>query len=300
MRPAEDVFAAIHGQDEAVALLGRALAAGRVAHAYALVGPSGAGRKLTALTFATALVAPDGGPAVGRIERGAHPDVRLIQPTPPEGNPRGPLALRIEHVRALERLSALRPAESAWKVFIVDEAERMTAAAPQALLKTLEEPPDRTIVILILSQLRALPATVLSRCQIVRFRPRLAEGAVACFPDGRDETRRETLAALAAALRQGGAALLEAAEEHGRDRHTAETAVEACWLWYRDLLCAEAGGDTRLRVFDRADRPPGARSTTDALAGVVACREAWQALQGNVSPRLTMEVLLSRLGRKAA
>src|SRR5262245_41929239 len=153
-----DPFAGIRDQPEAVELLRRAVAADRVAHAYAFVGPSGSGRKLTALAFAKALIAPGGGPAVSRIERGAHPDVRLIQPTPPEGNPKGPLALRIENIRALERLAALRPAEASRKVFIVDEADRMTAATPQAFLKTLEEPPDRTVVILILSQLRALPA----------------------------------------------------------------------------------------------------------------------------------------------
>jgi DNA polymerase-3 subunit delta' len=159
----EDPFAGIRDQDEAVTLLRRAVAGGRVAHAYAFVGPPGSGRKLTAMALARALVAPAGGSAAARIERGVHPDVRLMQPTPPENNPKGPLALRIENVRTLERLAALRPAEAAWKVFIVDEAERMTVATPQAFLKTLEEPPVRTVIVLILSQLRALPPTVISR-----------------------------------------------------------------------------------------------------------------------------------------
>ena len=81
--PGDNAFAAIRGQDEVVALLRRALGADRVAHAYAFVGPPGVGRKLTALAFAKALVAPAGGGPAARIERGAHPDVRLIQPTPP-------------------------------------------------------------------------------------------------------------------------------------------------------------------------------------------------------------------------
>src|SRR5213594_283496 len=245
------------GDDAFAALLRRALAADRVAHAYAFVGPPGAGRKLTALAFAKALVAPAGGAPAARIERGAHPDVRLIQPTPPEGNPKGPLLLRIENVRALGRLAALRPAEAARKVFIVDEADRMTAATPQAFLKTLEEPPDRTVIILILSQLRALPATLLSRCQIVRFRPRQTEGTVALLPDGRDEARRRALSVLTEALRKGTDAILEAGDDVGRDRQAAETLVEACWLRYRDLLCAQAGADARLAVFAEAgDRAP--------------------------------------------
>jgi DNA polymerase-3 subunit delta' len=299
--PVDGAFAGIVGQDEAVALLGRVLASGRVAHAYAFVGPPGSGRRRTALAFARALVAPDGGPAAARVERGAHPDVRLFEPTPPEKNPKGPLAVRIGDVRALERLAALRPTEAAWKVFIVDEAERMTAATPQAFLKTLEEPPDRTVIILILTQVRALPATVLSRCQVVRFRPRRVDGTVALLPDGRDEARRRALRALADASRGGVEAIVKAGDEAGRDRPAAEILVEACWLRYRDLLCTRAGAGAHLTVFAELDAPtPERESVEGLLARLAACREAWHALQGNVSPRLTVEVLLHRLVREAA
>jgi DNA polymerase-3 subunit delta' len=299
--PAEDAFSTISGQDEAVALLRRALATDRVAHAYAFVGPAGSGRKAAAVAFAKALVAPAGGPAAGRVERGAHPDVRMFQPTPPENNPKGPLALRIESVRALERLAALRPVEAPWKVFIVDEADRMTVATPQAFLKTLEEPPDRTVIVLILTQLRSLPATLLSRCQIVRFRPRGAEGTIALFPDGRDEARRRALEVLAHT--EGGSAekILEAGNDVGRDRQAAETVVESCWLRYRDLLCAHVGVPQEGRVFRDVDEHTARkRSLPELLAGLTACREAWYALSGNVSPRLTVEVLLNRLASQAA
>ena len=167
---------AIRDQAEAVTLLRRAISSERVAHAYAFVGPEGSGRKATALAFASALVAPQGGSSAARVERGGHPDVHLLGPAPPPSNPKGTPTLRIETIRELERRASLKPAEAAWKVFIVDEAEKMTASTPQALLKTLEEPPARTVIILVLSQIRALPATVLSRCQVVRFRPRLVEG----------------------------------------------------------------------------------------------------------------------------
>ena len=97
---------AIPDQTEAVTLLRRALATGRVAHAYAFVGPEGSGRKATALALAAALVAPSGGPAAERAEKGRHPDVHLLGPTPPAGNPKGTPALRIETVLS-------RPAASA-------------------------------------------------------------------------------------------------------------------------------------------------------------------------------------------
>ena len=291
-------FEAIREQDEAVDMLRRALEGGRVAHAWAFVGPHGVGRRTTALAFAKALVAPAGGAAAGRADRGTHPDVHLVGPTPPASNPKGTPAIRVDNVRELERQAALRPAEGPCKVFIVDEAEAMTGAAPQAFLKTLEEPPANTVIILILSQARALPATVLSRCQIVRFRPLPAEGVVALLPSGVGPERERALGWLAQAQSRGPEAILQIGEALGRDREAAEAAVETCWLWYRDLLCAHGGGDAELAVF-AGRATAGRRSLDEIVAGLSACREAWQAIQGNVSPRLTVEVLLSRLTKAA-
>ena len=298
-----DAFAGIAGQDSAIALLRRAIATGHVAHAYAFVGPRGSERKRTAHAFAEALLDPTGGRVAERVRRGAHPDLHVIEPTPPENNPKGPLALRVENIRELEHQAALRPAEAAVKVFVVDEADRMTLATPQAFLKTLEEPPPRTVIVLILSQLRILPATVLSRCQVVRFAPAQAPGTVALLPDGRDDGRDAALACLAEAERVGPAAILRAAEGLGRDRDAAEALVETCWLWYRDLLCAHAGASPALAVFgersDAAMERAGRLSLDQIMDALGACREAWLAIQGNVSPRLTVEVLLGRLALAA-
>jgi DNA polymerase III subunit delta' len=293
---------AIEGQAEAVELLRRALEGGRIAHAWAFIGPSGAGRRTTALAFAKALVAPSGGAAASRVDRGIHPDVHLLGPTPPASNPKGTPAIRIENIRELGRLAALKPAEAPWKVFILDDAETMTGAAPQAFLKTLEEPPPQTVIILILSHARALPATVLSRCQIVRFRPRAVKGALALLPDGAGPDRERALGWLAQAQERGVEAALKIGEAVGRDREAALSTVETYWLWYRDLLCAHGGADARLAVFgDEIQKRQGSPqcSLDEVLAGLAACREAWQAIQGSVSPRLTVEVLLSRLTKAA-
>ena len=291
---------AIRDQAEAVTLLRRAIASERVAHAYAFVGPEGSGRKATALAFASALVAPQGGPAAARVGRGSHPDVHLLGPTPPPSNPKGAPALRIEAIRELERRASLKPAEAAWKVFIVDEAEKMTASTPQALLKTLEEPPARTVIILVLSQIRALPATVLSRCQVVRFLPRLAAGAPALFPDVSGEAHTRSLRLLAEAREQGVEAILRLGDQVGRDRPAAEAFVQACWLWHRDLLCAAAGAPGLAVFGEAAATAGGVRSLDQVLGALRDCREAWFALQGSVSPRLSVEVLLGRLTGKAA
>src|SRR5438552_2610916 len=117
---------AIAGQPRAVEQLSRALEGGRVAHAYAFVGPAGAGRFTTALAFASELLAAD-------ATRG-HPDLHVVTPTPPESNPKGARTIRIGAIRELERRASLRPALAARRVLILDEAERMTDDAPPALL----------------------------------------------------------------------------------------------------------------------------------------------------------------------
>src|SRR5262249_2270259 len=150
---------------------------GRLAHAYVFVGPTGSGRMTTARAFAQALLC-ETGKACGTcragelVGRGQHPDLHVVGPTPPEGNPKGARPIRIGAVRELERQASLRPVLAGRRVFILDEAERMTEDAPQAFLKFLEEPPPDTVVILVLSGVRAVPATVISRCQIVRFAAR--------------------------------------------------------------------------------------------------------------------------------
>lgn len=329
-------FEQIRGQARAIEVLTRAIASGRVAHAYAFVGPSGVGRKLTALAFAQALLCPSGGcsrcPVCRKVERGVHPDLMVIGPTPPENNPRGTLAIRLDAIRELERWAQLCPAEGPWKVFIVDDAGAMTPETPQAFLKTLEEPPARTAIILILSQTRELPATVISRCQVVRFLP-LGDDETAALlqAQGMDEAtarllarasqgrpglalqqdpkewveRREQALAILADVETGGAgALFKWAESLGRDRVEVEQLIAVWWLWYRDLLCAKAGGDSRLLIHgDRQGELAAAaqeRSWEDLFEELASCRAAWQALQGNVSPRMTLETMLSRLALRAA
>lgn len=262
--------------------------------------------------------------ACRRVEAGTHPDCHLIVP---DGQ-----NIKIEQIRELERLAALKPYEGPWKIFVVDEAERMPPLTANALLKTLEEPPDRAVLILILSQAKALPPTVLSRCQVVRFAPLGEADAVAVLRrhgmdeatarflaracQGRiglalardavhwEERRDRAVALLRKVSAEGGETLFNSVEALGRDRDQASQLIETVWLWHRDLLCAKAGGDPRLLVSsDRQAELTGAAAATSWEAifdALVACREAWQALQGNVSPRLTLEVLLSRLALAAA
>jgi len=272
-------------QPRAVELLRRALASERVAHAYAFIGPTGAGRMTTALAFAEDLLGSPARP---------HPDLHVIVPTPPESNPRGARAIRIGAIRELERLASLRPAMARRKVFILDEAERMTDDTPQAFLKTLEEPPAATVIILILPRARAVPATLLSRCQIVRFGPRADSGTTAA--------RSQALDLLAEVKSQGVEALFRRTDRLEREK--AEGLVDAYWLYCRDLLLANSGAPSSLLLdADRAGelaREAEGWSIDQIVAAVNVCRQAREALLRNVAPRLTLEIVLSRLALRAA
>ena len=296
---------AIEGQPRAVGLLRRALETERVAHAYAFVGPVGSGRTTTALALAQALLCEtplrETGLACGRCRgcrlatEGKHPDLHVIVPTPPESNPKGGRAIRIGAVRELEHEAALRPFMARHKVFVLDDADRMTGESPQAILKTLEEPPAHTVLILILARARALPATVISRCQLVRFAPR----------DGRQaEVRDEAVALLAEVRDKGVDALFRRSQAFDRDRERAERLIDALWLYARDVLVARAGGPLTLLVHgDHADAiaREAERWSLDGLFGVIdLCRQAREALAVNVTPRLTVEIVASRLALGAA
>lgn len=285
---------AIVDQPRAVEQLTRALASDRVAHAYAFVGPAGSGRCTTALAFAGALLCEPGDERGWRlVESRQHPDLHVVVPTPPESNPKGARAIRIGAMRELERQASLRPAMARRRVLLLDEAERMTGEAPQAFLKFLEEPPPETVVILILPRTRAVPATVISRCQIVRFRDR-GEAATSTVA-------AEAAAALDEAREHGAPAIFKRTERVDRER--AEALIDGCWLHCRDLMLLRAGAPPAL-LSDAARGDAlaveAARWTDEGLnAAIEACRDAHLALIGNVTPRLTVDVMLSRLAGRA-
>lgn len=290
---------AIRDQPRVVDLLRRALASGRLAHAYAFVGAPGSGRTTAARAFGSALLCERAGCNACRActlaAASKHPDLHVIVPTPPETNPKGARAIRIDAIRGLERQASLAPVMAARKVFVLDDADRMTGETPQAFLKTLEEPPARTVMILVLERARAVPATVLSRCQLVRFAP--PPGATA--PE-----RAEAFEVLLEVREKGGEALFRRTQAFDRDRERAERFVDGCWWLCRDLLLVKAGAPPRLLGEPERSQALAHEAvgwTEDALmAAIAACREAREALAINVTPRLTLEIVLSRLASRAA
>ncbi|MDY0212500.1 MAG: DNA polymerase III subunit delta' [Desulfuromonadaceae bacterium] len=317
-------FAAIIGHERQKKLLRHAFTSGKLAHAYLFSGFEGIGKRLMALALAR-LVFCDAGNGCGkcnscrRIDHNNHPDLHTLEP---DGQ-----FIKIEQIRTLQRALAYRPLESSRHIVLIDAAERLHPGAANALLKTLEEPPHGTIIILLSSQPQALLPTVRSRCQHLPFsRLRQADIDKVLHGQVNDETERSILAALAqgslnkafgsdrdfylntrrevfthiSRLQPGSILpMLDLAAELGADRAYAEAVTDILISCYRDLFIITARGSSALLVntdleqnlLHLASRHTPATVLT-MLESILRCRIY---LQHNVNPLLAMEWLLSRL-----
>ncbi len=157
-----DVFSSLVGQAGAVNALRRY--AEQPSHAYLFTGPAGAGKLEAATAFAAALQCPTHGCGTcdecGRVLRGSHPDVTVVT--------RAGVQWSVDEIRESERIARRRPLHDGYQILILPSIELSTNAAP-ALLKTLEEPPRRTIFILLADELPEHLVTIESRCVEVNF-----------------------------------------------------------------------------------------------------------------------------------
>ena len=161
------VWRDVIGQEPAVTTLSRAVEdPGSMTHAWLLTGPPGSGRSVAARAFAAALQCPVNGCGQCRECRtavdGTHADVDVIAT---EG-----LSIKVEQARDLVNLAAHRPSVGAWRVIIVEDADRLTERAADALLKALEEPVPRTVWMLCAPSVEDVIITIRSRSRHVRLR----------------------------------------------------------------------------------------------------------------------------------
>ncbi len=165
-------FSNILGQGPAIKILQRIIAGEKIAGAYLFWGPDGVGKKMAALSMAQALNCEKNEiDACGKcisckaIEKGNYGDLIVLEP-------KGPVqSHHIGTIREMQSFVSLRSFYEGWKVVVMDDAEKMTEEAAASLLKILEEPPRRTLFILVSSRPENIVKTVLSRCQAVRFLP---------------------------------------------------------------------------------------------------------------------------------
>ncbi|MBI3376825.1 MAG: DNA polymerase III subunit delta' [Nitrospirae bacterium] len=165
-------FKDIIGQKKAINILLGTMARNRIPSAYLFAGESGIGKKLTAINLAktlnclkpkTPIDCCDECPSCKKIDSQTHPDFLMAAPEKGE--------IRVDEIRMIEEVISLAPYEGKRKVVIVDDAETMNPSAANAFLKTLEEPPPQSIIILISASPDRLPETIRSRCSRINFSP---------------------------------------------------------------------------------------------------------------------------------
>ncbi|MDP3096608.1 MAG: DNA polymerase III subunit delta' [Syntrophales bacterium] len=318
-------FEEIYGHEKPIAILKSAMAKDRIAHAYLFYGMDGIGKKTAASVFARALncggLDPpcDACASCRKAEHNNHPNIITVQA---EGQ-----FIKIGAVKEIQARMTFRPREGR-RIFILREADRMNAAAANALLKTLEEPSADNILLLTTARSHALPMTILSRCQHLRFSP-LPPEEVARFL--REKEGLETAAAEILAASSGGSigravemnredylaqrnAILELLAEDnpedllkrlafagrfGTEREEILERLRILRNGYRDgLVLRETGEKERLMFRDRAgviEAVAGRLSGRDLLRNMAAVDAAMSAIAQNANKSLTLEAMLIKL-----
>lgn len=174
-------FHDIYGHEKQIGILQKALTQKRIGHVYLFSGISAVGKKTLAGEFAKALncekedaLHDSCGECLScrKIKQGSHPDVFSVEA---EGQ-----FIRINAIREIQEQMKFKPLEARWRVFVIDNADKMNDQAANALLKTLEEPPPANILILVTARPYSMPSTIISRCRHMRFNP-LSNAAVAQY-----------------------------------------------------------------------------------------------------------------------
>ncbi len=316
-------FGAVQGHERVCDFLRAAVNQERLAHALLFAGPEGVGKRSVAVALVAWLQCERrGDDACGacascrQVAAGSHADLQVVAVAA------GKKEIGVDRMRDLKRFMQLQPVRGIVKIGIIDDAHMLTTAAQNALLKTLEEPPDRSLLIAVANNPDALLATVRSRCQRLQFAPLPVESVVDILSvrHGIEAAAARELAIVAEgspgralALRN---ALMGGIRQRLRDQlATLETAGYARLMQLAgELRQPESETPLKLELLLSAYRDEALRAVTapSAGSGVVGSRAAlrvtlrradmvrgaWNAVRrGNPNQQLLLDALLLRLAR---
>lgn len=349
-------FESIKDQEKPIKLLTTLLLKETVPHAFLFTGIEGVGKRTAAMTFAMACncssqarnteyeienekkirnpIRSSGDPcyrcrSCRKIKSGNHPDIIFIRPS-------GPF-IRIAQIRTICSTLALKPYEAKLRVVIISDAQSMNPEASNALLKVLEEPPDRTILILIAMQTSDLLPTIVSRCQHIRFNPisRKSIEDLLVNQQGLEPDEAIILATIANGsfskalsmikplnkinwinkrnwlINASGLdkpetlslqpirSLLAFAEKLSKNKEILSDSLEVIKSWLRDLIIYKYYPEKIInRDLTHMIRYASQKSTVKSvLSKIDAIQSAQRDIKANANVRLTLEVMTMRLAK---
>lgn len=320
-------FTDIIGQEQIKEHLRNAISTGKVSHAYIINGERSSGKEFIARVFAMALQCEKGGVepceechSCRQALSGNQPDILYVSHEKPN-------TIGVEDIR--EQINGdigVKPYSSRYKIYIMNEGEKMTVQAQNALLKTLEEPPEYAVILILTTQVEALLPTILSRCVVLNMKP-VPDELVKKYlmEELKVPDYKANICVAFARGNIGKAKLLAASEEFEKVKDEAVTLVkyindmeisdivkaikkiseykfdvndylDILSVWYRDVLLFKATKDINSLIFKEEIQQimrVSNRSTYEGIETIVnALQQAKRRLEANVNFDLTMELLL--------
>ncbi len=327
------------GQEKIIDLLKQALGRDSLSHAYLLTGPPRVGKMTLALDLARALNCreekerrPCGEcPSCQKISDGKHSDIRIVSLNQNSGaeDTKERTEIGIEQIKEMLHSASLPPFEGKYRVYIIDEAAQLSMEAANRLLKTLEEPADKVVFILLTANVHLIPVTVISRCQrlnlsrmktenienalIVHWKiepekaklfSRLSRGCLGWAIEGagnpdllqeRGEKFEKMLSVMRSNYSERFATAAQLAQQFGKKREAVYETLDTWAGWWRDILLVKAGcSDDIVSIDYMSSLAEMARAYNLAQIKTVIhnVTEASAQLKLNANSRLVMEALM--------
>ncbi len=322
-------FQQIIGHESIIDHLQNAIQAGKVSHAYILHGEEGMGKKLLASSFAKALQCAEGGIrpcnkclSCLQLDTGNQPDVIWVT--------HEKLSISVDDIRVQVNSDIqIKPFSSPYKVYIIDAAERLTEQAQNALLKTMEEPPEYAVILLLVRNINLILPTILSRCVVLHLKP-VDKKRIREFLMEKQQVP-DYMAEMAANFSGGnvGKAIKYASSEEfekkkedvlhilryidemelyevvagiktiSENKPAVEDYIDLMLLWYRDVLMLKATNDPNLLLykneFSFIRKQANLRSYEEIENIIGAMEKAKIRLKANVNFDITIELMLLKI-----
>lgn len=320
-------FQDIIGQEQIKEHLQNAIAAGKVSHAYIINGEKSSGKEFIAKVFAMALQCEkrEAEPcqechSCKQALSDNHPDIIRVTHEKPN-------TISVDDIRAqVNNDVAIKPYSGSYKIYIINEAEKMTPQAQNAILKTLEEPPEYAVILLLTTNVNSLLPTILSRCVVLNMKP-VADELVRKYlmeqlqvPDYKAEVcvafargnigkakalassedfenvKAEALSLLKYIKDMELSEIIAAIKRITEYKLEINDYLDICAIWYRDVLLFKATNDVNHLVFReeiQSLRKIAQRSSYEGIEKIIeALDTAKHRLDANVNFELTMELLM--------